>query len=103
MSILFSTFAVDKEQMFNSKSLKIMANLELTDKELRVIEMVIDDLGGYSEAGSSGGLYTHEIYLTPETCYHLGNALKKLNEYFFDNPQLYKKAFRKYQKGSKSK
>lgn len=80
-----------------------MAQVKFSEQELIEISMVIEDITCGSEKGRTGGMYTGSVYLTPETCYHMANILKKINESLYDKPTIYKTAFRRYRKYQKSK
>ena len=80
-----------------------MAQLELTNEELVQISMVIEDITSGSEEGATGGMYTGIVYITPEQCYHMANILKKLNEYLYDEPTIYKTAYKRYRRYQNSK
>lgn len=80
-----------------------MAQVEFTLDELISISMVIEDITCESEEGATGGMYTGRTYITPETCYHMANILKKINEKLYDKPTIYQKAYVKYRSYQNSK
>lgn len=80
-----------------------MEELEFTNEELIEISMVIEDITTGSKDGETGGMYTGQVYITPETCYNMANILKKINEYLYDKPTIYKTAYRRYRKYQNSK
>lgn len=80
-----------------------MKQARFTDDELIELTSVLEDITIGSEEAGTGGMYTGAVYLTPSTCYNMANILKKLNEYLFDNPTIYKTAYRRYRKCQNSK
>lgn len=80
-----------------------MAQVEFTVEELIEISMVIEDITCGSEEGSTGGMYTGIVYITPEQCYHMANILKKINESLYDKPTIYKTAYKRYRRYQNSK
>ena len=80
-----------------------MKEFEFTHDELLALSSVIEDITTLSTEGETGGMYVGSAYITPHECYCCANILKKINEYLFDNPTIYKKAYRKLNKNSKTK
>lgn len=80
-----------------------MKQARFTRDELVMLSIVLEDITEGSREGNTGGMYTGIVYLTPETCYNMANILKKLNEYLYDKPTIYQKAYVKYRKYQNSK
>lgn len=75
----------------------------LTHEELINISNLIEDCTSCSTEGRTGGMYIDGTYVTPGTCFMLKGVLKKINEYLYENPTIYKEAYRKLKEYSKSK
>lgn len=75
-----------------------MKKLNFTDEELINISTFIEDVVSWGEEGATGGMYAGNSYITPDTCYNVAIALKKINEHFYDNPSIYKSAYDKLMK-----
>ena len=80
-----------------------MKEARFTNDELIELSSVLEDITIGCEGASTGGMYTGSVYLTPETCYNMANILKKLNEYLYEEPTIYKTAYRRYRKCQNSK
>lgn len=80
-----------------------MKQARFTEDELIDLSSVLEDITIGSEGAGTGGMYTGSVYLTPEQCYNMANILKKLNEYLYDKPTIYKTAYRRYRKYQNSK
>lgn len=80
-----------------------MRELEFTRDELVLMTSLIEDVVIFGEDVSTGGMHTGNIYITPYTCHCCANAIKKINEYLYENPTLYKKAYNKLKKNSQNK
>lgn len=80
-----------------------MKEFEFTQDELLALSSVIEDITTLSKEGETGGMYAGSAYITPDECRCCANALKKINEYLFDNPTIYKKAYRILKKNSINK
>lgn len=80
-----------------------MKQTRFTDDELMELSSVLEDITIGSEEAGTGGMYTGIVYITPEQCYHMANILKKLNEYLFDKPTIYKTAYKRYRRYQNSK
>lgn len=80
-----------------------MKQTRFTTDELADLSSVLEDITIGSQEAGTGGMYTGSVYLTPETCYNMANILKKLNEYLYDEPTIYKTAYRRYKKCQNSK
>lgn len=80
-----------------------MKQTRFTDEELMELSSVLEDITIGSEEAGTGGMYTGIVYITPEQCYHMANILKKLNEYLYDKPTIYKTAYRRYRRYQNSK
>lgn len=80
-----------------------MAQVEFSVDELIELSTVIEDITCGSEEGSTGGMYTGIVYITPEQCYHMANILKKINESLYDKPTIYKTAYKRYRRYQNSK
>lgn len=80
-----------------------MKEFEFTQDELLALSSVIEDITTLSEEGETGGMYAGSAYITPYECRCCANILKKINEYLYDNPTIYKKAYRKLKKNSHNK
>lgn len=80
-----------------------MKETRFTNDELMELCSVLEDITIGSEEAGTGGMYTGSVYIPPNTCYNMANILKKLNEYLFDNPTIYKTAYRRYRKCQNSK
>lgn len=73
-----------------------MAQVEFTRNELTFLSIVLEDITAESREGNTGGMYTGNAYLTPETCSKMADILKKINESLYDNPTIYIEAYMKY-------
>lgn len=80
-----------------------MKKLNLTEVELLNISEFIEDVVSWGEDGATGGMYAGNAYITPSVCYNVAKALKKINEYCYDNPSIYKSAYDKLKKFSVNK
>lgn len=80
-----------------------MKKLNLTGAELINISCFIEDIAERGTEGTTGGMYSGNVYITPSTCYNVAIAIKKINEFFYDNPTLYKEAYDKLMKFAKNK
>lgn len=80
-----------------------MKEARFTNDELMELSSVLEDITIGSEEAGTGGMYTGIVYITPGQCYHMANILKKLNEYLYDKPTIYKTAYRRYRKYQNSK
>lgn len=80
-----------------------MKEFEFTLEELLALSSVIEDITTSSKEGVTGGMYTGSVYITPDTCRNCANALKKINEYLFDNPTYYKDAYKILKKNGVNK
>ena len=80
-----------------------MKELKLTEQELLNISVFIEDVASWGEDGATGGMYAGNAYITPSTCYNVAIALKKINEYCYINPTVYKRAYNKLMKFAKNK
>lgn len=80
-----------------------MKEFEFTIDELLALTSLIEDITTLSKEGETGGMYAGSAYITPETCHNCASALKKMNEYLFDNPTIYKSAYRILKKNSHNK
>ncbi len=80
-----------------------MKKLEFTQDELLALSSFIQDIATQGEEDTTGGMYSGNTYITPYTCRNCANALKKINEYMFLNPTIYKKAYRILKKNSINK
>ena len=80
-----------------------MKEERFTNDELIELSCVLEDITIGCEEARTGGMYTGSVYLTPYTCYNMANILKKLNEYLYDKPTIYKTAYRRYRKYQNSK
>lgn len=70
-----------------------MKELEFTIEELVSVSTLIEDIVRLGEDGATGGMYAGSAYITPGTCYDCANVIKKINEYAYDNPTIYKEAY----------
>ena len=70
-----------------------MKKLELTHDELVTVSVLIEDIVRLGKEGSTGGMYAGSAYITPYTCRCCAKVIKKINEYVYDNPTLYKEAY----------
>lgn len=80
-----------------------MKELEFTQDELLALSSVIESITTLSQEGQTGGIYADSAYITPFECRCCAKILKKINEHLFDNPTIYKKAYRKLMKNSINK
>lgn len=80
-----------------------MKQARFTNDELMELSSVLEDITIGSEEAGTGGMYTGIVYITPEQCYHMANILKKLNEYLYDEPTIYKTAYKRYRRYQNSK
>lgn len=80
-----------------------MKKLEFTQDELLALTALMQDIATQGKEGITGGMYTGETYITPYQCHNCASALKKMNEYLFDNPTTYKTAYRILKKNSINK
>lgn len=80
-----------------------MKQARFTDDELMELSSVLEDITIGSEEAGTGGMFTGIVYITPEQCYHMANILKKLNEYLYDEPTIYKTAYKRYRRYQNSK
>ena len=80
-----------------------MKEARFTNDELMELSSVLEDITIGSEEAGTGGMYTGIVYITPEQCYHMANILKKLNEYLYDEPTIYKTAYKRYRRYQNSK
>lgn len=80
-----------------------MKKLEFTQDELLALTSLIQDIATQGKEGITGGMYSVETYITPYQCRYCANALKKINEYLFLKPIIYKKAYMILKKNSVNK
>lgn len=80
-----------------------MKQARFTNDELMELSSVLEDITIGSEEAGTGGMYTGIVYITPEQCYHMANILKKLNEYLYEKPTIYKRAYNRYRRYQNSK
>lgn len=80
-----------------------MKKLNLTEVELLNISAFIQDVVIQGEEGATGGMYAGNAYITPSVCYNVAKVLKKINEYCFYSPTIYKDAYDKLMKFSVNK
>lgn len=80
-----------------------MKELNLTEQELLNISVFIEDFASWGEDGETGGMYAGNTYITPSVCYNMAIVLKKINEHFFDNPTIYKRAYDKLMRCAEDK
>ncbi|WP_405366733.1 hypothetical protein [Ruminobacter sp.] len=80
-----------------------MKELKLTEQELLNISVFIEDVASWGEDGATGGMYAGNAYISPSVCYNVAKVLKKINEHYFDNPTVYKRAYNKLMKFAENK
>lgn len=80
-----------------------MKKVNLTDQELLNISSFIQDVANWGEDGATGGMYAGNAYITPSVCYNVATALKKIEEYCYDKPSIYKSAYDKLMRFAKNK